>query len=194
MPATSATKVGGPEEASNPLFLTTQPEMGDEGRVPPPLDGVGGKLNPDYLEQILDKGVRDRPYMHTRMPGFGAANVGALAALFAAADKTASVPPVQFHTTEAKVKAAGRFLVGGQALSCFKCHTFAGQQAEGVQGIDMMLMTKRLQRDWFQRYLLDPQAIRPGTRMPASWPDGKTFSRNCSTARRPRRSKRSGFI
>ncbi|MFL5343139.1 MAG: PA14 domain-containing protein [Gemmataceae bacterium] len=168
-------KVGGPEEALNTAFLTTQPEMGDEGRLPPPLDGVGSKLNPDYLKQILDKGVHDRPYMHTRMPGFGAANVGALAELFAQADRTAAVAPVEFHTTEAKVKAAGRFLVGAQALSCFKCHTFNGQKAEGVQGIDMVLMTKRLQRDWFQRYLLDPQAVRPGTRMPGSWPEGKTF-------------------
>ena len=171
-------KVGGPEETLNATFLTTQQEMGDEGRLPPPLDGVGNKLNPEYLKQILDKGVHDRPYMHTRMPGFVAANVGALAEAFAAADKAASTPPVQFHTTEAKVKAAGRFLVGAQALSCFKCHTFAGQKAEGVQGIDMVLMTKRLQRDWFHRYLLDPQAVRPGTRMPASWPDGKSFYPN----------------
>ena len=52
--------------------------MGDEGRVPPPLDGVGAKLNPDYFKQILDKGAHDRPYMHTRMPGFGTANVGQL--------------------------------------------------------------------------------------------------------------------
>jgi hypothetical protein len=44
-----------------------------------------------------------------------------------------------------------------------------------VQGIDMTLFTKRLQRDWYQRYLLDPQAVRPGTRMPAFWPDGQTF-------------------
>ena len=168
-------KVGGPLEELNPLFLTSQPEMGDEGRVPPPLDGVGNKLNLDYFKQIIDKGSHDRPYMHTRMPGFGMANVGPVVEAFVAADKAAAVPAVTFHTTDAKVKAAGRFLVGAQALSCFKCHTFAGQKAEGVQGIDMVLMTKRVQRDWFQRYLLDPQQVRPGTRMPGSWPDGKTF-------------------
>src|SRR5262249_2713787 len=47
-------KVGGPTEETNRFFVTTQPEMGDEGRVPPPLDGAGAKLNPDYLKQILD--------------------------------------------------------------------------------------------------------------------------------------------
>src|SRR5262249_49813744 len=126
-------KVGGPTEEMNQLFLTSQPEMGDEGRVPPPLDGVGAKLNPDYFKQIVDKGVHDRPYMHTRMPGFGLANVGPIIEAFSALDKATAVPSVAFHATEAKVKAAGRFLVGAGALSCFKCHTFAGQKAEGVQ-------------------------------------------------------------
>ena len=67
----SRDKIGGPTEELNKFFLTTQQEMGDEGRLPPPLDGVGAKINPDYLKMLLDKGVHDRPYMHTHMPGFG---------------------------------------------------------------------------------------------------------------------------
>jgi mono/diheme cytochrome c family protein len=167
-------KVGGPTEETNRLFQTTQPEMGDEGRVPPPLDAAGGKLTPEYLRQILDRGAHDRPYMHTRMPGFGLANLGTLPEALAA-DPVTPAPAVQFAVPDAKVKATGRFLVGAQALSCFKCHTFAGQKAEGVQGIDMTLMTRRLRRDWFQAYLYNPQKVRRGTRMPAAWPDGKTF-------------------
>src|SRR5205823_8001390 len=89
-------KIGGPTEDTNKLFTTTTPEMGDEGRVPPPLDGVGAKLKPDYLRQILDKGADDRPYMHTNMPGFGQANVGHLAAAFAAIDNLSAVAPVHF--------------------------------------------------------------------------------------------------
>jgi mono/diheme cytochrome c family protein len=168
-------KIGAPEDELNKQFQTSQPEMGDEARMPPPLDGVGAKLNPDYLRQLLANGVHDRPYMLIRMPGFGSANVASIADAFAALDKTKPVPPTKFETAVSKVKAAGRFLVGAQSLSCIKCHTFAGQRAEGVQGMDMTIMTKRLQRDWFQRYLLDPQAIRPGTRMPGSWPNGVTF-------------------
>jgi len=148
--------------------------MGDEGRVPPPLDGAGAKLTAEYLKQILDQGAHDRPYMHTRMPGFGLANLGKLPEALAT-DTLTAAPPVKFAVPDGKVKSAGRFLVGAQALSCFKCHTFAGQKAEGVQGIDMVLMTKRLRRDWFQAYLLNPQKVRLGTRMPAAWPDGKTF-------------------
>jgi len=168
-------KVGGPTDETNKFFQTTQPEMGDEGRVPPPLDGAGDKLNLDYVKQTLDRGAHDRPYMHTRMPGFGLANVGALPEALAA-DTLPATPSVKFTVSEAKVKAAGRFLVGGQALSCYKCHTFAGHKAEGVQGIDMTLMARRLRRDWFQAYLFNPQKVRPGTRMPSAWlTNGKSF-------------------
>jgi mono/diheme cytochrome c family protein len=171
-------KVGGATELTNKLFTTTTPEMGDEGRVPPPLDGVGAKLNPEYLKKVLDKGADDRPYMHTSMPGFGAANVGHLADAFAALDKLPSVPPVKFTETEGKVIATGRFMVGAQAFGCIKCHTFAGNKAEGVQGIDMLLMPKRLKRDWFHAYCIDPQKIRPGTRMPTAWPNGQSVLPN----------------
>jgi mono/diheme cytochrome c family protein len=167
-------KVGGPEEALNKQFLTVQPEMGDEGRLPPPLDGVGAKLTADYFEQILDKGAHDRPYMHTRMPGFGRANVGHLVGVFEKLDKLPSIPAVKFEEAHGKVKATARRLVGGGAFGCIKCHTFAGHKAEGVQGIDMVLMPKRLRRDWFHAYIADPQRIRPGTRMPAAFLDGKS--------------------
>jgi mono/diheme cytochrome c family protein len=167
--------VGGPDEVLNKLFKTTQPEMGDEARVPPPLDRVGAKLTLDYLRTVLDHGAHDRPYMHTRMPGFGLANLNGLAETLAAADRAYDAPAVHFTVSDARVRAAGRFLVGSQALGCIKCHTFAGHRAEGVQGIDMTMLPRRLRRDWFHAYLRDPQSIRPGTRMPAAWPEGKSF-------------------
>ena len=167
-------KVGGPEEELNKFFLTTQPEMGDEGRVPPPLNGVGAKLNADYLKHILDQGAHDRPYMHTRMPAFASTNVGYLADAFASVDKLPAIPTVEFPMTLPKVKAVARHMCGDNSLGCIKCHTFAGNKAEGVQGIDMTLMPKRLQRDWFHAYLLDPQKVRPGTRMPTAWPNGQS--------------------
>ena len=167
-------KIGGPEEALNKFFLTVQPEMGDEGRLPPTLTGVGAKLNPDYVKQILDKGTHDRPYMHTRMPGFGDANVGHLVAAFDSLDSIAKAPAVTFAVPMSSVKSNARKLVGGQAFGCIKCHTFNGVKAEGVQGIDMTLLPKRLKHDWFHAYVENPQSIRPGTRMPASFDNGKS--------------------
>ncbi|HWG46567.1 MAG TPA: c-type cytochrome [Gemmataceae bacterium] len=167
-------KVGGIEESINSLFATTQPEMGEEARIPPPLTGVGAKIRPDYLKQIFNQGSRDRPYMLTHMPRFGEANVPGLAEAFDALDKVDPVAKVTFKEPLSRVKAEARTMVGAQSLGCVKCHTFAGHKAEGVQGIDMLLMTRRLKHDWFYRYLLDPQKLRPGTRMPTAWTNGVT--------------------
>jgi mono/diheme cytochrome c family protein len=167
-------KVGGPESALNSFFKGAQQEMGDEGRLAPPLDGAGAKLKADYLRKILDKGAHDRPYMFTHMPGFGAANVGALVEAFAALDTVKPVPEVKFGETPGRVKADARKLVGALGLGCVKCHTFGGSKAEGLQGIDMTLMPQRLNHDWFRRYVADPQKFRPGTHMPAAWFNGKS--------------------
>lgn len=168
-------KVGGPQEELNASFTTAQPEMGDEGRLPPSLTGAGAKLNSEYLRQILDKGAHDRPYMYTRMPGFGNANVGVLVALFDNADPAEAAPKTVLGIPAVKAKSEARNLIGAGALACIKCHTFKGQKAEGVQGMDMTLMTQRLRKDWFYHYMLNPNKYRPGTRMPAAWPDGQTF-------------------
>lgn len=167
-------KVGGVEPALSAFFQTAQPEMGEEGRVPPPLDGVGAKLKPEYLKKILDQGAHDRPYMLTHMPGFGAANVGFLVDALAMLDKGETAAKVTFAETPSHVKAQARHLVSGQGLGCVKCHTFAGVRAEGVQGIDMTLMTQRLNHNWFRRYVADPQKFRRGTRMPAAWYNGQS--------------------
>src|SRR5205085_12240197 len=111
-----------------------------------------------------------------RMPAFGKANTAPLAVAFTEADrgKFAEAPAVELGDSATKVKGAGRHLVGAQAFGCIKCHTFQGNKAEGVQGMDMTLFTKRLQRDWFHTYMFDPQKIRPGTRMPSAFDKGKS--------------------
>jgi mono/diheme cytochrome c family protein len=169
-------KLGGVEDSLNAFFATTQPEMGEEGRVPPPLDGVGAKLRLDYVKHILNDGSRDRPYMLTHMPRFGEGNAPGLAEALETKDKgkVAAVAKVTFGEPLKRVQSAARKMCGGNSLGCIKCHTFANHKAEGVQGIDMLLMPKRLQHDWFYRYLLDPQKLRPGTRMPTAWNNGVT--------------------
>jgi mono/diheme cytochrome c family protein len=169
-------KLGGVEESLSSFFVTTQPEMGEEGRLPPPLHDTGVKLRPDYLRHIFNHGAHDRPYMLTRMPRFGEGNMPRLIEALASADKGKVEPVAQVAFVEPmnRVKSAARKMCGGNSLGCIKCHTFAGHKAEGVQGIDMLLMPRRLQHDWFYRYLLDPQKLRPGTRMPTAWTNGIT--------------------
>ncbi|MFP6854204.1 MAG: PA14 domain-containing protein, partial [Opitutales bacterium] len=63
--------IGAPSEESEALFLTTQKEMGPEGRIPPHLNGVGAKLKEAWLKEVIAKGIKVRPYQLTRMPSFG---------------------------------------------------------------------------------------------------------------------------
>ena len=166
--------VGGVEEGRDSYFATTQKEMGDEGRIPPLLTGVGGKLTREWLSHVLADGAKDRPYMLTRMPRFGEANVGHLVQPLETVDAVAPVPVPHFDQPEKRIKATGRFLVGSQAFNCGSCHQFQEFQAAGIQALDMTLMTRRLRRDWFSRYVVNPPAFRPGTRMPTAWPDGQS--------------------
>ncbi len=165
-------KIGGVEADLNQQFQTVMPEMGDEGRLPPSLTGVGAKLNAAYLKKILEQGSHDRAYMHTRMPKYGA-TVSQLVGQLAKLDDASPEAKINFPDPVTKVKSAGRQMVG-PAFGCVKCHTFAGAKAEGVQAIDLTIMTERLKKEWFHSYMLNPTKYRPGTRMPASFPDGKT--------------------
>ncbi len=75
-------------------------------------------------------------------------------------------------------KADARMLVGERGLGCIKCHDFGKLPSTGIRAMSLTKMTQRLRHDWFNRYLLDPQLLRPGTRMPAAWPNGLTFFKN----------------
>ncbi|TWT34480.1 c-type cytochrome [Blastopirellula retiformator] len=170
-------ELGGIEADRNAFFKTTQQEMGDEGRIPPHLNGVGGKLKAEWLAHILNDGAKDRPYMLTQMPKFGGKNVGQLKDAFEELDSLPELEVV-IDDTPAHIKAIGRNMVGDKVFGCIKCHTFDGVKASGVQGIDMTLMTQRLDHTWFHRYVTDPPAYRPGTRMPTAWPNGKSVMKS----------------
>ncbi|MEI9895730.1 MAG: hypothetical protein WDN28_18065 [Chthoniobacter sp.] len=55
---------------------------------------------------------------------------------------------------------------------------FDGNKSLGVPALDLATAGERLKFDWFRRYLLDPQSLRPGTRMPAFWPNGEASNKD----------------
>ena len=112
-----------------------------------------------------------RPYMNTRMPQFGSANVANLPELLVTVDRQAKPLALAGDPTDAQ-REAGRKLVGTDGLSCIACHRFNRQPAQALQVLDLISTTERLNEDWFRRFLLDPNLFHPGTRMPAFWPNG----------------------
>lgn len=149
---------------------TTGADLGDEGRIPPTLTRIGAKLRPDWMKTLLEHGSNTRPYIATRMPVFGATNIAHLPALFEQADKNSDEAPAPAMANDASK--AGRKLIGPGGLNCVSCHSFSNQPSFGTPGTDLATVPQRLKWDWFRRFLLDPQATRSGTRMPAFWPAG----------------------
>jgi mono/diheme cytochrome c family protein len=166
--------VGGVTSDRAAFFISNAEDAGDEGRLPPRLDGVGDRLRPAWLAKVLAQGERVRPYVETRMPQFGAANVGHLTELFVAVDRQAQ-PVVTAPDAPEALRDAGRKLVGTDGLSCIACHRFNRQPAHSLQMVDLITVPERLNEDWFRRFLRDPNIFHPGTRMPALWPGGTSL-------------------
>ena len=167
------TGLGGIAPERNALFTGTQPGLGDQGRIPPPLSHVGAKLKPEWLADVLLRGKRQRDYVDAAMPQFGEANVGHLVELFGKVDRLeAAVLPKVANLQESK--AAGYEMIGTNGLSCIACHEFNGQKSGEMSALDIGRVTERLQKNWFALYMRQPSRFHPTVIMPSFWPDGKS--------------------
>ncbi|MBX3404670.1 MAG: cytochrome c [Phycisphaeraceae bacterium] len=156
---------GGAAEPIRPLFgQLVEADLGDEGRFPPRITGVGSKLTTDWLRRVLlDAGVA-RPYMSTRMPQFGQRVVGHLAEALACADGVFPDTDVPAPVPTDEMVLAGKKLAGETGLYCINCHTFNGQ-VTGTPGPDITNFASRIRYEWWADYIHDPDRFKPGTRM-----------------------------
>ncbi|MEZ6194728.1 MAG: PA14 domain-containing protein [Planctomycetota bacterium] len=162
----------GPDEATLARF-TGNGDWGDEGRLPPRLDGVGRKLTEAALTEVLVEGRKVRPRVNARMPRFGAGNVSGLAALLAATDLRPDDATEEPASDLAAVE-AGRRLVGRDGFNCVECHSFAGHDLENRLTVDLAEAAARLRPAWMREVLLEPARTNPGTRMPGFFTGGRT--------------------
>ncbi|HZW09705.1 MAG TPA: c-type cytochrome, partial [Phycisphaerales bacterium] len=149
-------------------------DLGDEGRLPPRLGGVGWKLTSAWLAQVIGEGARARPYMKARMPVFPTDHAAALV------DELALLSGVwpgedrrEPEVNDALVQ-GGLKLVGAGAFNCISCHVFADTPPAGVPGPDIARFGERLRYDWWSRYIHAPSRFKPLTRMPAFFAGGQT--------------------
>jgi len=170
--------LGGPDAARDKFFLTTGNDLGDEGRLPPLLTGVGAKLTESALHKVLRGDDAVRPYMTTRMPDFGEAHAKFLVKHLGTADARTNVKPTPREGNENNVgrNRYGRELMGVKGLNCITCHQLSGHKSLGIQAMDLSHSPNRLRPEWFRDYLINPATFRPGTRMPSFWPSGRAVS------------------
>ena len=163
--------LGGVSSQRNPHFQTTNLNLGEQGRIPPRLTGVGAKLKPQWMREVLVTGRTIRPYMKTRMPQYGVENIEHLIDLFQAVDKLSETKFAEFHEPEV-VRKKGLELAGTNGLNCVSCHTYQYKLSDTMPAVDLTEMAERLKKDWFYQYMLAPQKFSPNTVMPSFWPRG----------------------
>lgn len=165
---------GGPEVGRAAYFLPVEElDMGNEGRLPPPLTEVGRKLTPPWLKKVLEGSGMVRPYLRVRMPDYGPA-ADSLADALIRADQDLQLPATDTSgTLHHHRNRYGRRLMGADGLNCINCHGLRGHPSTGMPALDLADTLERLQPDWFKRYLLDPDSSRPGTLMPTYFEAGK---------------------
>jgi len=150
-----------------------QVDIGDEGRLPPPLDHVGRKLTRDWIQKVIEGKGEVRPHFLARMPIY-ADHAKALAAAFVSADRIESMTS---SASKPNNQASQAVLTAGRELfdsGCVQCHAFRGEALPGTIGIDLSDVGTRIHREWFEAFLRNPAGLKKNTRMPTFFPDGKT--------------------
>jgi mono/diheme cytochrome c family protein len=165
--------VGGVASNRNMFFTGMDENLGEQGRLPPPLTGVGAKLKREWLRDVVVNGASARPYLRVRMPRFGEAATASIVDLLKQHDH---LPAAEFERarTADKPREVGRELAGSKGFNCIACHTFREKSAAPIRALDLTTMTARLEENWFHHYLANPQRFSPLTIMPSFWPDGKS--------------------
>lgn len=167
--------LGGVGRFRKPYFETVgHIDIGDEGRLPPAITGVGRRLTSAWINNVLTGKGNVRPHMTIRMPVFPASVTKPLPGLLAKAD--GAQVPLASAAVFAKADQKTLIEAGRQLMDtgCVQCHSFKGEALPGTVGVDLDGVTKRIQPRWLHDFLKDPGALKQRTRMPTFFPNGKS--------------------
>ena len=152
----------------------------DQSFAPPILNGQGWKTQPQWLFSFLKEPMGPaanftnlRPWVKVRMPTFHFTDEEAtgLVQYFSAAARksypyltTTSEPPPPERMKEAQALF--------DELKCMSCHVLGEMrpgQDPGSAAPNLLLAKHRLRPDWLPAWMMNPNAITEGTRMPSFW-------------------------
>jgi hypothetical protein len=149
-------------------------------QLPPKLLTEGARVDPQWLLRFLANpslsetdtnrnGIR--PYLQVRMPTFSFSEneLGKLVRFFQALSRQPfPYIPEQPPALTAKETDMARSLFSSPAAPCLKCHATGEPTHDKTATAPNFLAAKgRLKPDWVERWIIDPQAISPGTSMPS---------------------------
>jgi mono/diheme cytochrome c family protein len=136
----------------------------------PQLDGLGGKLKPDWAAAFLAGEVEEkpRPWLEARMPAFGA-YASELARGMAMLHGFSPEPEAEDKVNPERVEVGRKLVSAAAGFSCVACHGVAEAGAMQVfegQGINLAQSGERLLKEYYRHWMLNPLEIDPGTKMP----------------------------
>ncbi len=149
-------------------------------QLPPKLLTEGARVDPQWLLRFLtNPSLSDtdtnrnglRSYLQVRMPTFSFSEneLGKLVRFFQALSRQPfPYIPEPLPMLTAKETEMARSLFSSPAAPCLKCHA-TGEPAHdrSASAPNLLQARGRLKADWMQRWVIDPQAISPGTAMPS---------------------------
>jgi mono/diheme cytochrome c family protein/cytochrome c2 len=146
--------------------------------APPILNGEGFKVQPQWMFTFLQGPTPIRPWLKIRMPTFHFTNGedDTIVNYFTSLSdinvtymflNTNAIPPAEL--------AAGQKLMSKDYFNCFSCHQQGDKKPEGPESgwaPDLALAYQRLNPDWILKWIANPSALQPGTKMPSFYPGG----------------------
>ncbi len=149
-------------------------------QLPPKLLTEGARVDPEWLLKFLSNPAlsdtdtnRDgvRSYLQVRMPTFSFSEneLGKLVRFFQALSRQPfPYIPEPTQPLTAQETDMARSLFSSTAAPCLKCHMTGDPAHDKTASAPNFLQARgRLKADWVERWIIDPQAISPGTAMPS---------------------------
>jgi len=152
----------------------------------PPLDILGGKLKPEWSAKFIageilykpraERHPKGEPWLEMRMPAFKSRATllaTGLAAEHGYPPRTPAEGPLNMEFAKLGQKLVGKD--GG--FSCVSCHGVGNMEAMEVfesEGINLAYSGERLLLPYYRRWLRNPLAIDPQSKMPVYFEDDKS--------------------
>jgi len=169
-----------PGQRTSLMSMTRYQGPDGQEQLPPKLLTEGARVDPDWLLRFLrnpslnDKDTNRngvRTYLQVHMPTFSFSEneLGKLVRFFQAlARQPFPYIPEEVPVLTAKETEMARGLFSSTAAPCLKCHATGDPAHDRTATAPNFLQARgRLKPDWMERWIIDPQAISPGTSMPS---------------------------
>ncbi len=162
---------------TKPLVAHVEGENEKLDQSRPHLTYIGEMLHSSYIEKMINgtASPRPRPWLDMRMPAFHAYS-GELAKGLACLHGVEPGAPEAANPDPALAE-IGKKLVGADGFGCTTCHGVGPVKptaAFEVEGVNFALSHERLRKEWFMRWMDNPQSVTPGSKMPRYSENGKS--------------------